>query len=87
LSTGKLENIRPYLGRVELSRRSAQRREVREGGRRDRRSFTGDPRRSASVREPIPSHLAGDHLTLQVLGARHAGVKRLVYAGRHPRMA
>ena len=35
-----------------------------------------------SVQDPISSHLAGDHLTLLMLeSARHAHVKRLIYAG------
>ncbi len=85
LSTGKLENIRPFLDRIEFIQGDLLDAATREKAVSDidvifhEAAIPSVPR---SVQDPISSHLAGDHLTLHVLdSARRAGVKRLIYAG------
>ena len=85
LCTGKLENIRHCLKRIEFIQGDLLDAGVRE------KVFDGIdivfheaaiPSVPRSVKDPITSHLAGDHLTLHVLeSARRANAKRLIYAG------
>jgi UDP-glucose 4-epimerase len=85
LSTGKIENIRPFLDRIEFIQGDLLDESIRE------KAVDGVdvifheaaiPSVPRSVQDPIASHLAGDHLTLRVLdSARKAGVRRLIYAG------
>lgn len=85
LSTGKLENIRPFLSRVEFIQGDLLDADVRERAVQGIDTIFHEaaiPSVPRSVQDPIGSHLAGDHLTLLVLeSARRAGVKRLIYAG------
>jgi len=80
-----MENIRPFLSRIEFVEGDLLDDAVRERAVRGidiifhEAAIPSVPR---SVQDPIVSHMAGDHLTLLVLdSARRAGVKRLIYAG------
>jgi UDP-glucose 4-epimerase len=85
LSTGKIENIRAQLGRIEFIQGDLLDARVREKAVEGIETIFHEaaiPSVPRSVQDPITSHLAGDHLTLQVLeSARRAGAKRLIYAG------
>ena len=84
-STGKRENIAPFLKRIDFIEGDLLDDAVRE------RAVAGIdvifheaaiPSVPRSVADPISSHLAGEHLTLKMLdSARRAGVRRFIYAG------
>jgi nucleoside-diphosphate-sugar epimerase len=85
LSTGKRENLQPFLDRVDFIQGDLQEEEIREKAVRDVEvvfHLAALPSVPRSVAQPIPSHLNGVHATLLLLdSARRHKVRRFIYAG------
>ena len=85
LCTGKLENIRPFLPRIEFIQGDLLDEDVRERAARDVEvifHLAALPSVPRSVANPVPSHLHGVHAALLLLdAARRHKVRRFIYAG------
>lgn len=84
LSSGRLENIQPFLNRIDFLQGELLDENVRTRALRDIEvviHLAARPSVPYSIKNPLDSHLSGAHLTLMLLNSARNSVRRFIYSG------
>ncbi len=84
LSSGRLENIQPFLDKIDFLQGDLLHDDVRTRALRDIEivfHLAARPSVPYSIKNPVESHSSGAHLTLLLLNSARNSVRRLIYAG------